>query len=74
MKSTFWMTAQEAEDEIKRRETIVKKIAEIVVERRGTYQGVPQYGITGQAEITPSRATAMGLRPRLRSHGDGIGS
>ncbi len=28
------------------------------VERKGTYQGVPQWGITGQAEITPSRATA----------------
>ncbi len=28
------------------------------VERKGTYQGVPQWGITGSAEITPSRATA----------------
>jgi hypothetical protein len=28
------------------------------VERRGTYQGVPQYSITGAHEITPSRATA----------------
>ena len=30
----------------------------IQVERRGSYQGVPQYGITGQSEITPSRANA----------------
>jgi hypothetical protein len=30
----------------------------IKVERRGKYQGVPQYSITGAAEITPSRATA----------------
>ena len=28
------------------------------VERRGTYQGVPQYGITGCAEITPNKKTA----------------
>ncbi len=26
---------------------------------RGSYQGVPQWGITGSAEITPSRATAI---------------
>jgi hypothetical protein len=31
----------------------------IRVERRGSYQGVPQYGITEQAEITPSRKTAV---------------
>lgn len=30
----------------------------IKVERRGTYQGVPQYGITGCTEITPTLATA----------------
>lgn len=30
----------------------------VKVEKRGTYQGVPQYGITGSAEITPSLATA----------------
>lgn len=28
------------------------------VERKGTYQGVPQWGITGSSEITPSKATA----------------
>lgn len=28
------------------------------IERKGTYQGVPQWGITGSAELTPSRATA----------------
>jgi hypothetical protein len=32
---------------------------QVKVERRGSYQGVPQYGITGCSEITPSRATAM---------------
>jgi hypothetical protein len=31
---------------------------QIIVEPRGTYQGVKQYGITGQNEITPSRKTA----------------
>lgn len=31
---------------------------EIRVERRSPYQGVPQWGVTGQAEITPSRKTA----------------
>lgn len=30
----------------------------IKVERRGSYQGVPQYSITGASEITPSRAVA----------------
>lgn len=30
----------------------------VKVEKRGSYQGVPQYGITGYAEITPSRKTA----------------
>ena len=33
-------------------------MANVKVERRGNYQGVPQYGITGFAEITPSRKTA----------------
>ena len=28
------------------------------VERKGEYQGVPQWGITGSREITPSKATA----------------
>ena len=31
---------------------------DIKVERRGSYQGVSQYGITGCAEITPTRAVA----------------
>lgn len=31
----------------------------VEVERRGPYQGVPQYGITGCAESTPSRAVAV---------------
>ena len=31
---------------------------EIKVERRGSYKGVSQYGITGCAEITPTRAVA----------------
>lgn len=30
----------------------------VKVERRGSYQGTPTYGITGQSEITTSRATA----------------
>lgn len=30
----------------------------VKVERKGSYQGVPQWGITGAAEITPSKATA----------------
>lgn len=30
----------------------------VKVEKKGTYQGVPQWGITGSAEITPSRKTA----------------
>jgi hypothetical protein len=31
----------------------------IKIERRAPYQGVPQWGITGCAEITPSKATAQ---------------
>lgn len=60
MKSTFWMTAQEAENEIKSRTQrhSMRTTKPIKVERKGTYQGVPQWGITGQAEITPSKATA----------------
>lgn len=30
----------------------------VKIERRSPYQGVPQYGITGCAETTPSKATA----------------
>lgn len=32
--------------------------AKVIVERRNSYQGVPQYGISGQSEITPSREIA----------------
>lgn len=31
---------------------------EVKVERKGSYQGVPQWGISGSAEQTPSKATA----------------
>lgn len=30
----------------------------VKVVRKGTYQGVPQWGISTSAEITPSKATA----------------
>ena len=30
---------------------------QVRVERKGTYQGVPQWGITSSSEITPSKAT-----------------
>lgn len=30
----------------------------VKVERKGSYQGVLQWGITGSSEITPSKATA----------------
>lgn len=30
----------------------------VKVERKGEYQGVPQWGITGSAEMTPTKATA----------------
>lgn len=39
----------------------------VEVERKGSYQGVPQWGITGHAEITPSRATAVKWA-RLEEH------
>ena len=31
----------------------------VKVERKGTYQGVPQWGITDSPEKTPSRSTAV---------------
>ena len=33
-------------------------MTDVKVERKGTYQGVPQWGITGSPEITPNRKTA----------------
>ena len=33
--------------------------APVTVERRAPYQGVPQWGITGAAEVTPDLATAQ---------------
>lgn len=30
----------------------------VKVERKGSYQGVPQWGITGSSEMTPNRKTA----------------
>lgn len=36
-----------------------KDAAEVKVERKGSYQGVPQWGISGSAEQTPSKATAQ---------------
>jgi hypothetical protein len=33
--------------------------AEVKVEKKSPYQGVPQWGITGDSEMTPSKATAQ---------------
>jgi hypothetical protein len=33
-------------------------MAQVTVVRKGTYQGVPQWGISTSAEITPSKKTA----------------
>jgi hypothetical protein len=34
-------------------------VTTVKVERRAPYQGVPQFSISGCAETTPSRATAV---------------
>jgi hypothetical protein len=48
---------------------------EVIVECRPSYQGIPQYGITGHTEITPSRKTAEKWaaleNARLRSEANG---
>lgn len=44
---------------MRRAERKVKNPASYKVERKGTYQGVLQWGITGSSEKTPSRKTAV---------------